>query len=663
MKHIYTYKYRYFYEMEQTESKQIHVPSGFKINDFINMHYIKKISVWLLLALFSSCSNYLDVVPDNVATIDNAFAMRSQAEKYLFTCYSYMPKDGNTGEDPAMEGGDEIWRLISRGGAMFNIARGFQNVVSPYGDGTWADLYKGLRDCNIFLEEIAKVPDMEETEKRQWISEVKFLKAYYHFYLVRMYGPIPLIKNNLPISADANEVKVLRDPVDSCFNYIVKLIDEATADLPLNSLNMMQDAGRINQIIALSFKAKVLVTAASPLFNGNADQAGLKNPDGTPLFNLTYSKAKWDSAAVACKKAIAVCDQAALKLYEYGPNYQQFKLTDTIQTQLSIRNSVCERWNSEIIWANTQSYCSVQDIALPPVMDARYPENYKPRGELSPPLKIVEMFYSQHGVPVDEDKTWDYTNRYNLRIAGNDDRLYIRQNYTTAYLNFDREPRFYADLGFDGGIWYGQGKYDDSQDLNLFYPQTKKGQTNAVKTDRSTVTGYFIKKLIHFENVVGSGTTYSVTGYPWPLMRLSDLYLLYAEALNESGGPGTEVYEYINHVRQRAGLPTVEFAWDNYSTNPTKYTGQNGLRGIIHQERMIELAFEGQRFWDLRRWKEAAKVLNVPIQGWDGTQEMAAAYYRPVTIFNQKFGTKDYFWPIKDDNITTNRNLVQNLGW
>ena len=298
-----------------------------------------------------------------------------------------------------------------------------------------------------------------------------------------------------------------------------------------------------------------------------------------------------------------------------------------------------------------------------PPLDPAQPQNFVPRGELSPPLKIAEMFYSNNGVPINEDVTWDYNGRYNLAIAGYNDRLYIRNGYTSSSLNFNREPRFYADLGFDGGIWYGQGKYDDKSDLTLFYVQAKFKQPMAVTTDRSTVTGYFIKKVINFENVISTGTTYSVVQYPWPIMRLSGLYLLYAEALNESEGPGDQVYNYINLVRQRAGLKSVESSWKNYSSNPTKYTNIDGLRSIIHQERLIELAFEGQRFWDLRRWKEAANTLNAPIKGWDGYQEASDAYYRPVLLFNQTFGEKDYFWPIKDGNITSNRNLVQNLGW
>jgi len=620
-----------------------------------------KILIWIFFILTVACTDYLDVIPDNVATVDNAFAMRSQAEKYLFTCYSYLPRHGNPGLDPAMEGGDEIWRLNNQGSQYFNLARGYQNVSNPYGDNLWVSLYGGLRDCNIFLENIGLVPDLSETERRQWISEVKVLKAYYHFYLVKMYGPIPLIKENLPIDATFEETKAYREPVDSCFAYIVRLLDESIIDLPLNILNKQQESGRITQTAALSLKATVLVTAASPLFNGNKDQDILLNPDGTQLFNQTFSKEKWDLAAAACKEAITACDSANLELYTYYSNYQQFHLTDTIQTQLSLRNSICERWNNEIIWANTQSYCAIQGSALPNL--SNYAENFIPRGDYSPTLKIVELFYSEHGVPISEDKNWDYNSRYQLKEATEADELYIRKGYTTVNLHFNREPRFYASLGFDGGIWYGHGKYNDKTPDALFYVQTKKGQRNAASSDRSTVTGYYIKKLIHFENVIGPGTSYSINHYPWPIIRLSDLYLLYAEALNESGGPSEEVYHYINLVRERAGLPTVEDAWKTWSIRPDKYKSLDGMREIIQQERLIELAFEGKRFWDLRRWKKAAEMLNNPIQGWDRAQSSEIAYYRKVTLFDQTFGMKDYFWPIREANITVNRNLVQNIGW
>src|SRR5688500_13339176 len=131
----------------------------------------------LLTLLFSSggCKKYLDVVPDNIATLDNAFTMRVEAEKYLYTCYSFMPRDGSLEDDLAMLGDDEMWALTNPGFPefnlqMFNIARGLQNIVSPMGDGTWFSLYRGLRDCNIFLENVGKVPDLLPAERDRWIA-------------------------------------------------------------------------------------------------------------------------------------------------------------------------------------------------------------------------------------------------------------------------------------------------------------------------------------------------------------------------------------------------------------------------------------------------------------------------------------------------------------
>src|SRR5882762_9046460 len=131
---------------------------------------IAGITVLIFLSGLISCRKYLDVVPDNVATIDNAFTMRSQAEKYLFTCYSYLQRDGDPEQDPAMLGGDELWENDDNGGIYKNIAKGLQNVVNPYAENM-DYIYRALRDCNIFLENIGKVPDLKDAERRRWIAE------------------------------------------------------------------------------------------------------------------------------------------------------------------------------------------------------------------------------------------------------------------------------------------------------------------------------------------------------------------------------------------------------------------------------------------------------------------------------------------------------------
>ena len=614
--------------------------------------------------MLSSCEkDFLDVVPDNLATIQDAFSMRANAEKYLFTCYSYMPRTGNVEQDPAMLGGDEIWGWegIPTGSSRpyfdhtyFNVALGLQNKINPIGNGYWDGMYKAIRDCNIFLENIDLVPDMEELEKRQWASEARFLKAYYHFILLKLYGPVPIVDESLPIDASIEEVRVSRNTVDEIFDFIVALLDEATINLPEEIYNPFNDMGRITKPIAMALKAKVLVFRASPLFNGNPDFAELTNQDGTQLFNQAYSEQKWIDAVTACQEAIDICEELGYRLHTFDNSIGR-DLSDATLNKLNFRNAICDKWNSELIWGNSQSWAgSIQNYSACHLLFTDR-GNTEILGELSAPLKITELFYSENGVPIDEDKSWDYNARFQTQKATDLDYPNIVEGYETAKFHFNRESRYYASIGFDGGVWYGQGKYDES---DLYWVEAKFTEANNINP-----TGNFLKKLIHFENVQSVGKVYSVNRYPWPIIRLADLYLLFAEASNEAYGPNDEAKSYIDRVRERVGLTSVDEAWSAFSTNPGKPDSKEGLREIIQQERMIELAFEGKRFYDIRRWKLAPQLMNEDIESWSRNQESEELFSKPIIIASQQFGLKDYFFPIKDSYIIRNRNLVQNLGW
>lgn len=630
------------------------------------MKYFKITILTILLTYLGSCKEYLDIVPDNIATIEYAFRMRASAEKYLFTCYSFLPELGNLSTSPGLYGGDELWFVRPTANyAPWEIAKGNQNVNSPKLDywNSIKPLWRGIRECNIFLENIWKVDDLEQFEKEQWEAEVKFLKAYYHFFLLRMYGPIPIMKENIPINASEEEVRVSRQRVDEVFDYIIQLIDEAAEHLPDAVNDENSELGRITLPIALGMKAKILTYAASPLFNGNPDYATYANDDGTLLFNPTYSVEKWKKAADACLEAIELCHSLGMELYYFKETSQIKELSPVIKTQMNSRNSFTERWNSEIIWANTGSSTrALQVHATPKVLPPAAIGNFGVTASLAVPFKVASLFYTKNGVPIDEDSNWNFNNRYDLRVGDAENKYQIKEGYTTAEFNFERESRFYSTLGFDGGIWFGHGYYDIN---NLLWLETRLGQSGGKRGEFNyAVTGYFPKKWVYYTNILSTtSNTYSTTNYPWVMLRLSDLYLLYAEALNELQGPGTDVYTYLNLIRSRAGLPGVEEAWSNHSRNPEKYTTKEGLRDIIHRERNIELILEGQRFWDLRRWKEATDEYNAPITGWDMDQETAEAYYREKVIFSQTFSLKDYFWPIREYDLIVNKNLVQSPGW
>ncbi|CAG5007816.1 hypothetical protein DYBT9275_04132 [Dyadobacter sp. CECT 9275] len=634
--------------------------------------YVKYFAAALLLIILAGCKKYLDIVPDNVATIDNAFKMRTDAEKYLFTCYNNLPQFGVEGADPGFLTGDEFATVYPPQGNintdLYRIARGEQNIVSPIAN-FWDDkFFQAIRECNIFLENVDKVRDLSALEKKRWVAEVKFLKAYYHYYLLRMYGPIPIIKTNLPISASIEEVKVSRQHVDSVFNYTVTLMDEAIADLPAVLPIEFAELGRVTKSIAMSVKAEVLVTAASPLFNGNSNYANLKNKNGGALFSTSASVAKWEKARDACKEAVDACIANGHKLYEFIPRSASTRVSDSTQLLMSIRAAVTDKWNAELIWGasnstggGTRGFQSLSQARLSPFTGTIPNESIG--SMLAPPLHIAEMFYSNNGVPIEEDKSYPYASRFTaLRRAVAGERYYIKEGYTTVQLHYDREPRFYADLGFDGGIWFGQGKNDDN---NTWVLEGKLGQTGGRQgASLYSVTGYWPKKLVNYNNAINDpAQQYSVEGYPFPIMRLADLYLLYAEALNEASGPSAEVYQWLDRVRKRAGLKGVVESWTNYSSKPSKVTTKEGLREIIQRERLIELVFESKRFWDLRRWKVAENYLQRPINGWDITQREAVNYYRVRSIFSSSFSLKDYFWPISENSLIVNPNLVQNPGW
>lgn len=631
----------------------------------------------LFLGMTSSCSDYLDLVPDNVATLDDAFETRNAAEKYLFTCFHYLPNMMEPAVNPAILGSDECWWNVEQAdwwGGYENgkyLARGQQVATNPLfnfwdGGNGGTNLWVAINNCNTFLENIDKPYDLQPYEKEQWIAEVKFLKAYYHYFLFQLYGPIPIMDKNLPVSSTPEEVRVYRNTVDEVVNYICNLLDEAKQGLPLKIQQMATDAGRPTQTMCLALKAKVLTLAASPLFNGNPDYEGYKDNRGINIFgdNVgTVDKKKWERAATALKNAIDTCHLAENRLYKYIKIYE---MSDTTVQKLTIRGSVTEKWNEEIIWGATVQN-SMTLLCMP-----RFDVKNAGAGaqEIGMTLKSAETFYSNNGVPIEEDKYYDYEHRYETRVAKApnegedfDHKYYIQEGETTANLHFYREPRFYASIGFDRGIYEGAGITDDTKSL---YLECHKGEPGGfMSSGEHTPTGLFNKKIINYESAF-SNSNLTRKAYSFPLIRLADLYLLYAEVLNEiKSAPDEEVYYWVDLVRERAGLEGVVESWEKYSNNPTKPSTQYGMRQIIHQERNNEFMGEFMRYWDLRRWKEAVKEYNLtPIQGWNFYGETTEDFYNIQTIYNEReYSMKHYLWPISNTAILRNPNLVQNPGW
>ena len=640
---------------------------------------MKKIIVsisFILTAILcnTSCSDYLDIVPEGTPDMETAFSNKTNARKFLFTCYSYLPKWDQSGSIGFLAG-DEHW-LIPKGTGFIDqrlslnaweIGRGEQNSNDPYqnywdGLNGGTNLWTAIRDCNIFLENIDKPLDLQQYERNRWIAEVKFLKAYYHYYLFMLYGPIPIMDNNISIDASAEEVRRYRDPVDDVVNYISNLLDDAAKDLPLQVTDAGEELGRITQPITKAVKAQLWLLAASPLFNGNTDYINVKDNQGRSLFPSETDNNKWKQAADAALDAIKCAKEAGHDLYYFTLPVNG--LSDATRKLLDIGEAVTEKWNTEIIWGSTWNVNGLQKVAVAKTTKGSH---YDAISVMAPTLTVAEQFYSSNGVPISEDKGdfWskNYPNRYDFTIIPDEgnNKHYLKIGEETAYLHLNREPRFYANLSFDRGTWYGYGYASDEPKDLAFYKFRAKEVSGRITSEDYSYTGYLNKKVCSYKTSV-TDNGLSTERYAFPIIRLADLYLMYAEALNETlNTPNNDVYTYIDLVRERAGLDGVKESWQKYSKYPEKPNTKTGMREIIRMERLNELACEGKRFWDLRRWK---KELPREVKGWYVQGETAQEFYRVTTLYlRSRYSFKDYLWPLKVETVLKDPNLGQNPGW
>jgi len=643
----------------------------------------KIITIFLLgLSLLLTRCDYLEIVPDNTVEVGSLFENRDKALNALSTCYRYMPNYEKIHTSMSLAGDEWVGRLdasyaedrgINRGS---KIMRGWNNSNDPImnywaGGGGANSLYEGIRVCNIFFQNIENVPDLTPRERVDWIAQVKILKAYYHYYLIRLYGPIVIVDENLEPYSSVEDVRQERQTVDSCFNYVTGLIDEV---LESGDLDVERDAsylGQVDQQIARGIKAEVLLTRASPLFNGNSEfYSNFKGKNGELLFPMNYDAEKWKEALDAITEAIDIAEANGKELYRYEgtPKFwdvENFQESEIIQYVYNERFSIVEPWNDEVIWGYSgldftgqggfAHATNMRSVADP--TQAGYAWQW-----LGADYRMAELFYSKNGVPISEDKTYPYDDRLKLNTIPDDDyhKGYMQQGERTINLHLNREPRFYAWMTVDRSIWR---THDIANDVKMRYNEFPGGR-GAQHTTDFYWTGIGVKKLVHPES--GTGHWARVVKFPYPILRLSDLYLMYAEAYNEYHGPGQEVYNALNLIRARGGLKPVEEVWSDAAIvqNVGKHLTKEGLRDIIHTERSIELSFEGKRFFDVLRWKEANRHFTSPMKGWNTTGVDPEQFYLLMTLQNRVWQTpRDYLMPLPLWDLNRNPNLVQNPGW
>jgi len=662
----------------------------------------------MFLFTLSGCNQYLDILPDDKAELKDAFKDKYNAEKYLFTCYSSLPTYASPTTTLGLTGGGDIIYSEKNTGSglpsgppapMMAFLRG-NNTVNPYMNfwdglnGAPKNLWQGIRHCNIFLEEIlvenGGPRDVDEMLRTRWIAEAKAIKAYLYFYLFQLYGPIPIVDEAVPISEKGDKVNVYRAPVDEVVDYIVGILDEAIEDLPtMKELDVVSELGRFTKTIALSIKAKTLVLAASPLFNNNNYYSGYKDKRGIELFPAGDSGERWERALEACDAACRAAEEdgAVILITTDGGNnairgINMTNINDTTKAMVSLRQAVTESWNPEVIWAVNEGTTLLQRWSTMLSNDEWFNLAGSGGADIGqrhgPTLNFVENFYSSNGIPIDEDAAWEnngwYQNRYNTQLPDEEhSKYFIKKGEETAILHFNRSLRFYASVGFDGGIWEGREKSLTEASFPNMIRHYGSGMKHSESYGGYPYAGYLAKKLSHLK------TTYTETrvilmseNYSFPIIRLADIYLLLAECLNEVGGPtktdskGNNAFFYLDQIRARSGMEGVVESWNKYALDryKTKPNDINGLRDIIRQERINELAFEGHFYYDVRRWMLAEEMFNnKPILGWNKDGENKRDFYNIKVLLIPRFSMKDYLMPIRTNSLLQNPNLVQNPGW
>lgn len=595
-----------------------------------NRVYIAFVFIFLL-GIVTSC-DYLDIVPDERPTEEDAFKDKKAAENYLYSCYAFMPRE-RTGVS-----------LYQTGEVVTDFDRAFlQGSYSSANIGEfhyWSRMYAGIKRCYSLIDNVDKVPRLEEELKVLYKAEAKFLIAYYHFILLKAYGPVLIVDREYDTELPASEYPK-RSSFDASVTWIANLFDEAYQTLVTEHTSSYY--GRATKIAAKALKGRLLLYAASPLFNGNSEfySSTLLDPETSePLMSQTYDANKWKVALAACREAADLAEAANFKLFTTKPTAELPYPTDT--TEYSLRTVFTDRMNMEVIWADTrrEDTYELQNQTTP-----RDPKNDGASWNgVSPTMAIVQNFYSENGLPIEEDPS--YFGKSEYYDLGKFD------GETTCNLHLKREPRFYSWVSFHNG-WYEMLRDGKKRIRTLYRNEDVHGK--GTMTRNFSLGGYLVKKGVTLAYDTQNGFKH----YPWPMIRLAELYLNVAEAAAEANELDVAKM-YLNKVRKRAGIPSVEESWKGIAT-----LDQKKLIEIVRKERTIELFMEGHYGWDLRRWKRAETILNHNPEGLSTNGVTDQEFFKLQTIEAAwKFTSPtNYLLPIAEKEINVNRKIVQNPGY
>lgn len=493
----------------------------------------------------------------------------------------------------------------------------------------WAIVYKFVRASNLFFEKIDAVPFENAAQKDRLKGEVHFLRGYLYHNLVSMYGGVPIITKTFGLQDDFN---VPRNSFEECINFITKELDSAAALLPLAYTgDQVSNKGRATKGAALALKSRVLLHAASDLYNSNGSWAGGFAKKELIGYVGGDRQARWQAAKNAAK---AVMDLGLYSLYMPNPgsaaeatkNYGDIFLNKETSEDIYVRYfipKIDENWDGY----NPGQYNN--------------PNGWHGWGSNTPIGQMVDAYEMSNG------SKFDWTNP---------------AHKAAPYQN--RDPRFYASINYDGAKWRPRPADavsatpigDPVGVVQTGYYQKPDGtvipgldtRNSPIEDWNGTYTGYFMRKFID-PSIDPQKTKQDL---PWRYIRYTEVLLNYAEACIALGQDG-EAKQVLNQIRKRAGMPDIT------------ETGA-ALMERYRNERRVELAFEDHRYFDVRRWMIAPKAyedaqgVSIRYKVNNTNQVMGDPTYTVVMAQDRDWNPRFYFLPIKLDEMNRNSQLVQN---
>ena len=588
------------------------------------------------MSLFTqSCNDdFFDAQPDNLLNIESIFSNRSQTENYWGSLYNESPDIWNQPYSFYYSAiTDEIDASNWVDGTLNNFNSGAissDNVPTPY-----VRIYRKIRQCGIFINNVDKCQELRDAENgetliKQYKAEAKYLRAYYYWLMMKSFGPVVILPVNEEEAAGDN-YQIPRSSWDECVAFIIKEMDEAAADMPDEHTDTQ--LGRIGKIVVEAVKSEITLFTASPLYNGNSDLANWRNPDGKQLISSTFDASKWQKAATAAKSAIDFAEKNGKSLFVKNGK-------DDFETAfLSTRNVYWEGYQTEGVWIRPSTNRYQWETHAAPRAVTGTPYN-----GLALVQELVDDFRMANGQSIHQSSS------YNENTYVQESTPYYVEGTNNMYVN--REPRFYSSVTFNGSIIPGAAKAGMTR--VEFYPSGNSGRNGAPRDWPKT--GYTARKNIHPTYSLNPSVAVNRAAM---LIRLSELYLNYAEALNEYQPNHPDITTYLNKVRNRAGLPNIATG-----------LSQARMRQEIRLERRIELAFEGKRYFDVRRWKVAdaeGYKQGGNFYGMDMTKGSSLSdpnfHKRVVAVRRAEWNDRFYFMPWHQMEIDRNKQLVQVPGY